>query len=342
MPQTSMSSPEYEALLRSLKQRIRSAQLQALRSANQEQIQLYMDIGRLIVERQEGDSWGRAVVATLAADLQREFPNSSDFSAANLWRMKHFFEAYGTDAKLARLVREIGWSHNITIFERCKSDDEREFYLRSCRQHGWTRDVLLHQIENQNFQRALSSQNNFDEVLPEAIQAQAKLAIKDEYTFGFLDLRDEHSERELEQALTARVESFLREMGDLFAFVGSQFKLRVGDRDYYIDLLLYHRRLRCLVAIELKLGEFTPEHLGKMQFYLTVLDETVRLPEEKPSIGIILCKSKDRLIVEYALRSAAMPVGIASYQVTPGVPAGLEGQLPEPGQVASLLAGFDD
>ena len=341
MPQTSMTTSEYEALLRSLKQMIRSAQLQALRSANREQIQLYMDIGQMIVERQEGDSWGRGIVATLAVDLQREFPNTSGFSSANLWRMKGFFEAYGSIPKLAQLVREIGWSHNIAIFERCKSDEEREFYLRSCRQHGWTRDVLLHQIENRNFQRTLASQHNFDATLPQPMQAHAKLAIKDEYTFGFLDFRDEHTERELEQALTGRVEAFLREMGDLFAFIGSQYKIRVGDRDFYIDLLLYHRKLRCLVALELKLGEFTPEHLGKMQFYLTVLDDTVRLPEERPSIGIILCKSKDRLIVEYALRPATMPVGIASYQVTQNVPVGLEGQLPEPGQIASLLAGFD-
>ena len=165
--------------------------------------------------------------------------------------------------------------------------------------------------------------------------------MKDEYTFAFLELEDEHSERELERALTGRVETFLREMGDMFTFVGSQYKLQVGEREFFIDLLLYHRRLHALVALELKIGEFEPEYVGKMQFYLSVLDDTVRLPEEQPSIGIILCKSKDRLIVEYALKDATLPIGVSSYSVTPDVPYRLQGQLPSADQIAPLLAGID-
>jgi predicted nuclease of restriction endonuclease-like (RecB) superfamily len=335
-----MSPLEYEALLGAMKERIRSAQLQALRSVNSEQISLYADIGRMIIEKQQGKTWGKSIVGNLADDLRREFPGANGFSAANLWRMKNFYEAYGVDEKLAQLVREIGWSHNISILEKCKDALEREFYIRSCRKYGWTRAVLVHQIENQAFQKTMISQTNFPAVLEPSVSAHAQLAVKDEYTFAFLDLEDSHSERELERALTGRVEGFLREMGDMFTFVGSQYKLQVGEREFFIDLLLYHRRLKALVALELKVGEFEPEYIGKMQFYLSVLDDTVRLPEEQASIGIILCKSKDRLIVEYALKDATGPIGVSSYTVTPNVPSRLQGQLPSADQIASLLAGI--
>jgi predicted nuclease of restriction endonuclease-like (RecB) superfamily len=336
-----ISPQEYKTLLRALKERIRSAQLQALRSVNSELISLYADIGRMIVERQHGDTWGKSVVGNLADDLRKEFPATNGFSAANLWRMKNFYEVYGADAKLTQLVREIGWSHNITILEKCKTEQEREFYIRSCRKFGWSRNVLVHQIENQAFQRTMTSQTNFGAALDTAASVHAQLAVKDEYTFAFLDLEDAHSERELERALTERVGAFLQEMGNMFAFVGSQYKIQVGEREFFIDLLLYHRQLRALVALELKIGEFEPEYIGKMQFYLSVLDDTVRLPEEQPSIGIILCKSKDRLIVEYALKDATLPIGVSSYSVTPNVPSRLRGQLPSPDQIASLLVGIE-
>jgi len=256
--------------------------------------------------------------------------------------MKNFYEAYGNSEKLAQHVREIGWSHNITILEQCKSDEEREFYIRNCRRYGWTRNVLVHQIENQAFQRTLNSQTNFDATLPYTAKIQAKLAVKDKYTFAFLDLEDAHSEGELERVLTGRVEAFLREMGDMFTFVGSQYRVQVGEREFFIDLLLYHRRLRALVALELKIGEFEPEYVGEMQFFLSVLDETVRLPNEQPSIRIILCKSKNRLVVEYALKQASAPFGISAYSVTPNAPSDFLGQLPSPDQVASLLEGIDN
>ena len=336
-----ISLRDYEGLLAELKERIRSAQLDALRSVNREQISLYVDIGRMIVERQQGETWGKSVVGSLSDDLRKEFPGTNGFSAANLWRMKNFYEAYGGDEKLAQLVREIGWSHNITILEKCKSDQEREFYVRSCRKHGWSRSVLIHQIENETFQRTMSNQTNFGSTLDPPLSVHAQLAVKDEYTFAFLELQNEHTERELERAITGRVETFLREMGDMFTFVGSQYKLQVGERDFFIDLLLYHRRLRALVALELKIGEFEPEYVGKMQFYLSVLDVTVRLPDEQPSIGIILCKSKDRVIVEYALKDANLPIGVSSYSVTPDVPNRLQGQLPNADQIASLLASID-
>jgi predicted nuclease of restriction endonuclease-like (RecB) superfamily len=254
----------YALLLAEVKERVRSAQYAALRAVNKELIGLYWDIGRMIVKRQEGKSWGKAVVERLAADLQADFPGVGGFSASNLWRMKSFFEAYVSSEKLAPLVREIAWSHNLLILERCTDALEREFYVRMTRKFGWTKQVLLHQIENQSYEKTLLGQTNFDKVLTPALRAQAKLAVKDEYTFDFLELGEEHSERELERALIARIETFLRAMGGRFAFIGSQYRLEVEDKEYFIDLLLYHRRLRCLVAVELKIGEFLPEFVGKV------------------------------------------------------------------------------
>ncbi|GLI46884.1 PDDEXK nuclease domain-containing protein [Methanoculleus bourgensis] len=330
---------DYGSLLLEVKERIRAAQYQALRAVNKELIGLYWDIGRLIVERQAGDTWGKSIVQQLSGDLQKEFPGISGFSASNLWRMKSFFEAYAGSEKLAHLVREIGWSHNLVILQRCSDPLEREFYVRMTRKFGWSRSVLVHQIENQSYEKTLLGQTNFDQALTPELQAQAKLAVRDEYTFDFLELSAEHSERELERALIGRVEEFLRAMGGIFAFVGSQFRLEVEDEEYFIDLLLYHRRLRSLVAIELKIGEFQPEFVGKMQFYLTALDRQVREEGENPSIGIILCKEKNRTIVEYALHSVNKPIGVATYKVVRQLPEELKGELPGPEEIARLLEG---
>ena len=289
------------------------------------------------MERQDIEGWGKAVVKQLAADLRTECPGVGGFSASNLWRMKAFFEAYTGLEKLAPLVREIGWSHNLAILERCKDPLEREFYLRMTRKFGWSKNVLVHQIDNQSYEKSLLGQTNFDQALTPELRAQAKLAVKDEYTFDFLELGKEHSERELERALIARIEDFLRAMGGMFAFMGSQYRLEVDGKEFFIDLLLFHRRLRCLVAIELKVGEFLPEFVGKMQFYLTALDRQVRQEDENPSIGIILCKEKSRTIVEYALHDAKKPIGVATYEITKTLPKALKGQLPSPRDIAHLL-----
>ncbi|SAL70955.1 hypothetical protein AWB70_07279 [Caballeronia cordobensis] len=328
---------DYTALLAEIKTRIQSAQYAALRAVNKELVGLYWDIGRLIVERQKSSGWGKAVVAQLAADLQTDFPGTGGFSASNLWRMKGFFETYRGTEKLAPLVREIGWSHNLIILERCKDPPEREFYLRMTRKFGWSKNVLAHQIDNQSYEKSLLGQTNFDKTLTPALRAQAKLAVKDEYAFDFLELGEQHSERELERALITRIEDFLRAMGGMFAFMGSQYRLEVESKEYLIDLLLFHRRLRALVAIELKIGEFEPEFVGKMQFYLAALDAQVRQEDENPSIGIILCKEKKRTIVEYALLDARKPIGVATYEITKKLPRKLKNQLPSPEAIVRLL-----
>ena len=255
--------------------------------------------------------------------------------------MRSFYLSYSQNEKLQPLVAEIGWTHNLVIMEKCKDDLEREFYLRMTRKFGWTKNVLIHQIENQTYEKTLLNQTNFEQTLPKEIRNQAKLAVKDEYTFDFLELADEYSERQLESAILAKVEPFLQEMGGMFAFVGSEYRLEVGDKEYFIDLLLYHRKLRCLVAIELKIGEFLPEYVGKMQFYLAVLDEQVRMKDENYSLGIILCKSKNKTTVEYALKESNKPIGIATYRMVSTLPQELKGQLPTQEQVAKLLSGME-
>jgi predicted nuclease of restriction endonuclease-like (RecB) superfamily len=209
------------------------------------------------------------------------------------------------------------------------------------RKFGWTKNVLIHQIENQTYEKTLLNQTNFNQTVPTEIRNQLQLAVKDEYTFDFLELADEHSERQLEQAILSRVEPFLQEMGGRFTFVGSQYRLEIGEQEFFIDLLLYHRQLKCLVAVELKTGEFLPEYVGKMQFYLAALDDLSRLPDENPSIGIILCKSKNKTVVEYALRESNKPIGVATYKVFSTLPQELKHQLPAPEQVAKLLEGVE-
>ena len=341
MPDVTPSPVDYAQLLAEVKERIRSAQYAALKAVNTELVGLYWDLGRLIVERQEQAGWGKSVVERLSQDLRREFPGVAGFSVQNLWYMRQFHMEYRGNEKLQPLVGEVAWAHNLVIMSKCKDPLEREFYLRMTRKFGWSKNVLIHQIENQSYEKSLLGQTNFDQTLTPALRAQAKLAVKDEYTFDFLELAEEHSERELERALITRVEDFLRAMGGLFAFMGSQYRLEVDGREFFLDLLLFHRRLRALVAIELKIGDFQPEFVGKMQFYLTALDRQVRQEDENPSIGIILCKEKSRTIVEYALHDANKPIGVATYEITRTLPKELKGQLPRPEEIAALLEGLD-
>lgn len=327
----------YGTLLAEIKQRVLAAQYAALKAANTEVVALYWDIGRMIISRQEGDTWGKAVVAQLSTDLQREFPGVRGFSPQNLWRMRQFYQEYLKDPKLSLLVREIAWTQNLLIMMGCKDALEREFYLRATRKYGWTKAVLALNIEAGAYQKYLNNQTNFDTTVSEKVRSQAKLAVKDEYTFDLMELGEEHSEKELEHALISKVNRFLMEMGGVFTFAGSQYRLEVEGQEYFIDILLYHRHLKCLVAVELKVGEFMPEYIGKMQFYLAALDSLVKTPEENPSIGIVICKSKKRMVVEYSLRESKKPIGVSTYKVFKTLPAKLKGELPSPSQVALLL-----
>lgn len=333
-------SADYGALLTQLKARIQSAQYAALRAVNKELVALYSDIGKLIEERQQTQGWGKNVVESLARDLRLEFGEKSGYSARNLWYMRIFYREYKDYPNLQPLAAEIAWTKNTLILDRCQDPQEREFYLRGTARYGWTRRVLDHQIDNQTYQKYLLNQTSFDQSMLPALAAQAKLAVKDHYTFDFLELSDAHEERELEAALLAKVRDFLTEMGPHFCFVGSQYRLTVEGNDYYIDLLLYNRALKSLIAIELKIGEFQPEHKGKMEFYLVALNEQIKLPDENDAIGIIVCKSKKRTIVEYALKSSTQPIGVATYSLSSTLPEAYKNLLPSEEEIAERLSAW--
>lgn len=331
------ATQQYAAFLQEIKTRIHEAQYNALKSVNKQLIALYWDIGRQIVEKQKKEAWGDSIIETLAIDLRHDFPGIKGFSSRNLWKMRDLYLSYSDNEKLQTLLAEISWSHNIAILEKCKDTLEREFYIRMTRKYNWSYRLLLNHIDNQTYEKTLLGQTNFDVTLPAEVKEQAALVIKDEYTFDFLELGNDFSERQLENALVARVEEFLQEMGGIFAYIGRQYRLEIDDKEYFIDILLYHRTLRCLVAIELKIGEFIPEYVGKMQFYLSALDDNIRIPGENPSIGIILCKAKSKMTVEYALRDSHKPIGVAVYNVVKKLPKELKDLLPNAEQIAKLI-----
>ena len=332
----------YGEFIKEIKKLIYLRQYEAMKKVNAELIQLYWEIGEEIYRQQKEKCWGKSVVEILANELQKEFPGVQGFTARNLWFMRQFYTEYSADVILKPLVSEISWSKNIVIMQKCKDPLQREFYIKMTRRYGWTKDVLINNIENRAFEKYLTNQTNFDETVPEKYRLQAKLAVKDDYNFDFLEMGIEHSEAGLEAAIISNIRAFLIEMGGDFSFIGNQYHLAVGNEDYYIDLLFFHRRLKSLIAIELKIGNFMPEYAGKMQFYLTALDETKKLPDENPSIGIIICRNKERTVVEYALKSSDKPIGVATYSLHDSLPESLQSLLPSPDEIAKIVHGFDD
>ncbi len=319
-----------------IKQKIRRAQYEALKVVNTQLINLYWEIGKSIAEKQT-EGWGKAIVPELSKELQNEFPGVSGFSTTNLWLMAQFYTEYQPVEFLQPLVGEISWTKHVTILNKCKNNQERQFYILATRKFGWTKNILIHQIENKTFERQMLGQTNFKDVLPDTIKNQAVLAIKDEYTFDFLNLSAEYSESELEQALIQNIRAFLLELGHNFTFIGNQYKLQVSDKDYSIDLLLFHRQLQCLIAIDLKIGDFQPEYKGKMEFYLSVLNDKIKLPHENEAIGIIICKSKDRTIVEYSLRTGNLPIGVATYSTSAILPEKYQDILPSVEEISEKI-----
>ena len=319
-----------------IKHKVREAQYQALKLVNVQLINLYWQLGKEISEKQTL-GWGKAIVPTLSKELQLEFPNMTGFSEGNLWLMAQFYTEYQHDTNLVPLVREISWSKHVVILKKCKDAQERLFYTIATKKFGWTKEVLVHQVENNTYQKYLLNQTNFEDVLPDTIKNQAYLAVKDHYNFGFLEMENQHSEYELEQALIKNIKAFLLEVGTDFSFIGNQYKIYVGEKEYKIDLLLFHRKLQSLIAIELKIGEFEPEFKGKMEFYLSVLNDTVKLPHENSAIGIIICKNKDRTVVEYSLKTSVLPIGVATYTTTEKLPEAYKTLLPITEEITERL-----
>jgi predicted nuclease of restriction endonuclease-like (RecB) superfamily len=346
---------DYPAFLESLRSRVRQAQTKAMLSVNRELIRLYWDIGREIVERQEQAGWGQSVLERLADDLQKALPGVGGFSRSNVFRMRAFYVAYRSPPKVAQPVRQpkaskkvaqvvtqlgedgppgavglIPWGHNVVMLQKVKGPVERLWYASKTLEHGWSRAVLTVQIESGLFARQGNAVTNFEGRLPAPQSDLAQQSFKDPYLFDFLTLRQKAVERDLEGGLVAHIEKFLLELGAGFAFVGRQVHLKVGESDFYLDLLFYHFRLRCFVVIDLKMRAFTPEDAGKMNFYLSAVDSLMRHTTDQPTIGLILCKTSDRVVAEYALRDIDKPIGVAEWQtkLVQSLPESFKGSLP--------------
>lgn len=338
------NNKEYIRFLNDLKSKIRRAQYKAYRAANKQLIKLYWDIGKSIVEKQDKLGWGKKIIQRLAEDLQKEFPKNSGFSERNLKYMRKFYAEYKDKPKVQPLVAQIPWSHNLIILDKTKSDYEKEYYCRMILKYGWSKRILAHQIETKSYERFLTENksHNFDKTLPVKISKRTKSAIKDAYILDFLGISEDIKERELENKLIERIKDFLLELGIGFTFIGNQYKIVLGENEYFIDLLFYHRYLKCLVAIDLKIGKFVPEYAGKMNFYLNLLDDKVKLPDENPSIGLILCKEKNDIVVKYALRNIKKPMGVSKYYLTKKLPAKLLKQLPSSAVIEKKLKELEE
>lgn len=359
---------DYPAFVADLKSRITSARLTAARAVNSELVGLYWDIGAAIREKQAAQGWGDAVVERLSNDLKRAFPGTTGFSAINLWRMRQLHETYTSpdflsqlvretaprakaakgllgapSAKLAQAVREmvvaIPWGHHVNLLAKIEQPAQRLYYLQATARFGWSRNVLLNQIKAQAYERSLAEgkSHNFPTALPEHLAEQAEEALKSSYNLEFLGIRRQIKERDLEDRLIDRLRDFILELGYGFCFIGRQHRVTLGRNEYFIDLLFYHRFLKALVAVELKVGKFEPEYAGKMDFYLNLLNEKERAPDDAPSIGIILCAEKDNLEVEFALKSKANPIGVAEYQLMGALPTRLRGKLPTAKQLEDAM-----
>lgn len=329
-PSTSveMDAQTYAAFVGDLKQKIAAARHRAGLSINRELVVLYWTIGQDILGRQEREGWGAKVIDRLAGDLGRAFPEMTGLSARNLKYMRAFAEAWPDHEFVQQVVALLPWGHNVRLLDAIKAPEERAWYARQAIEHGWSRNVLAHQIDSNLFARQGSALTNFSRTLPAEQSELAQQILKDPYTFDFLALGPEMLERDLERGLIEHLRLLILELGKGFAFVGSQYHLEVGGQDYYLDLLFYHLRLRCYVVIELKIEDFKPEFAGKMNFYLSAVDDQLRHHDDKPTIGIILCKGRNEVIVEYALRDSTKPMGVAQYQLSQALPPQLAEDLP--------------
>lgn len=327
-PAVEIDAQSYSAFVGALKQKIAEARYRASLSVNRELILLYWGIGRDILARQEREGWGAKVIDRLAEDLRRAFPEMTGLSARNLKYMRALANAWPDSEFVQRVIAQLPWGHNVSLLDSVKATEERAWYARQAIEHGWSRPVLVHQIESNLFARQGSALTNFSRTLPAQQSELAQQLLKDPYTFDFLALGPDMLERDLERGLIEHLRSLILKLGKGFAFVGSQYHLEVGEQDYYLDLLFYHLRLRCFVVIELKIEDFKPEFAGKMNFYLSAVDDQLRHKDDQPTIGIILCKGRNEVIVEYALRDSSKPMGVAQYSLSPALPPQLRRELP--------------
>lgn len=332
------SAAEYGELLNVVRERIRSARVRAAAALNRELVTLYWQIGHEILTRQQASGWGARVVERLADDLRREFPDIRGLSRTNLMYTRAFADAYPDEQLIEQVMGHLPWGHNTLLLDKVGGLDERVWYAGQALEHGWSRNVLMHHVESGLYERRGQAVTNFHRTLPPPQSELAVELIKDPYKFFFTGMDHGVEERELERALLAHVRDFLLELGVGFALVGSQYRLEVGGQDYRLDLLFYHIRLKCYVVVDLKVGAFKPEYAGKMNFYLSALDDRLRQDGDGPSIGLVLCKERNRVVAEYAVRGIANPIGVAEYRLMEDLPARLKDSLPSTEQLESELA----
>ena len=331
---------DYRQGLEDIKRRIQSAQTRAVLAANTELLQLYWDIGRQLAQWQKERDWGTAVVEQMATDLQSAYPGIKGFSRPSLFAMRQFYAffspRFGQFEFVSQPVRQIPWGHIRTLLVKVKSVDEALLYAQACVDNGWSRSVLTLQIEQRYHERIGQAASNFAKALPAPQSELVQQSLKDPYVFDFLTLQADAVERDIENQLVAHITRFLLELGKGFAFLGRQYALQVNGRDYFLDLLFYHARLKCYVVIELKAGAFKPEYVGKLNFYLSAVDDLLRTEGDQPTIGLILCKDKDHLDVEYALRDIHKPMGVSSF-ITKDIPLDVQSQLPSVQEIEDEL-----
>ncbi len=322
-----MNSNEYLATIEQVKQEIKAAQYKAAVHVNTELIMLYHSIGCVINAHK---SWGNKFIENLAQDIKLEFPQTTGYSVRNLKYMAKFAATYPDSEFVQQVVAQIPWGHNVVLLDKVSDAGERNWYIEACRKNGWSRNVLVHQIESGLYQRqALAEKiSNFENRLPSPQSELAVQTMKDPYIFDFIPFKEDMMERDIERALVQDVTKLLLELGTGFAFLGNQYHLNVGGDDFYIDLLFYNLNLRCYVVIELKTGEFKPEYAGQLNFYLSAVDGILKKEADNPSIGLLLCKSKNDLVAEYSLKDMSKPIGVSEYKITSTLPEELEQQLP--------------
>lgn len=320
----------YVEFLSELKSKISQSRYRAVRAVNQELILLYWEIGNSILEKQEIEGWGTKIIDRLAQDLSTLFPEMKGFSVRNIKYMRLFAETWSDKSIVQQVVAQLPWGHNVRLLDKINNNNDRLWYIRQSIENGWSRDVLIHQIESDLKNRIQGDHkvHNFDLTVSKEKIDLALNALKDPYIFDFLSLGENAHEREIEKALINHVQKFLLELGAGFAFVGRQYHLDVGDTDFYIDLLFYHTKLHCYVVIELKATEFKPEYTGKLNFYLSVVNDRIKTPEDHPTIGILLCKTKDKVVAEYALKDISKPMGITEYKLGDAIPEKIQTALP--------------
>lgn len=339
MPNIAPLPADYAAWLAELKSHIHTAQQRAALAVNRELVLLYWQIGRDILARQVREGWGAKVIERLAQDLRNAFPDMKGFSPRNLKYMRAFAEAWSDAEFVQEVLAQLPWYHQLALLDKLPDTETRRWYATKAIEHNWSRNILVMQIETRLMERSGQAVSNFSAALPKPQSDLARESLKDPYRFDFLGLTDEAQEREIEHALVKHVTEFLLELGAGFAFVGRQVLLDVGGDEFFIDLLFYHLKLRCYVVIELKGGKFKPEHLGQLGFYLTAVDRQVKSEHDNPTIGLLLCKSKNKIVAEYALGDKSQPMGIAEYKLLDFLPAELQTSLPSIEAIEQALEG---